>query len=158
MSLEKSDPFNFIRNSFIHCLWAGILRSVLAICFRWLPPLQLDCSAESLAPACWYHPSVSFITKLSRHPLESLTRLFLLFQSPASLPSISLCPQYASQLTSHFVWPLLNSFIGSNSFCVKSLGLSLYGINHVICKQGQLYLFPSSLNTFYFFFFSDCCA
>ena len=47
---------------------------------------------------------------------------------------------------------LPDSSISSSSFPVTSLGFSM---NHVVSKQWQCYFF-SNLDSFHFFFFSDC--
>lgn len=49
---------------------------------------------------------------------------------------------------------LPNSLMSFNSFLVMSLGFSVY---HVICKQWLFYFF-SNLDSFYFFFFPNCCS
>ena len=49
-----------------------------------------------------------------------------------------------------------NSLVSSSNFVILSLGFSVYSY-HVICKQWELYFF-SNLDSFYFFFFSDCLA
>ena len=54
---------------------------------------------------------------------------------------------------------LLNSLISSSNFLILSLGFSMSSLGyHVICKQSELYFFFSDLDSFYFFFFSDCCS
>ena len=50
---------------------------------------------------------------------------------------------------------LLNSLISSSNFLIVFLGFSMYSIMSS-AKSGELYFF-SILDSFYFFFFSDCC-
>ena len=50
---------------------------------------------------------------------------------------------------------LLYSLISSSNFLVESLVLHVE--DHVICKQWEFY-FSSNLDSFYFFFCSDCCG
>ena len=52
---------------------------------------------------------------------------------------------------------LLNSLISSSNFLILSLGF-FYVQYHNICKQRELFVFFSDLDSFYFFFFSDCCS
>ena len=48
---------------------------------------------------------------------------------------------------------LLNSLISSGNFLILSLGFSMYSIKSSANSES----FFSDLDSFYFFFFSDCC-
>ena len=52
---------------------------------------------------------------------------------------------------------LLNSFISSNSFLLVSLGFSIYSITSCHLQTMTVLLPLFQLDSFYFFFLSDCC-